>query len=82
VTAGLYSKLNQMDDWNSLIVHYLGLDHIDHAFGAFNSLIEDKLSEMDEIIEKNLFKNDEKWSSFNYRWSWNGWSSYVEAHVL
>ena len=33
-----------MNDWNLLIVHYLGLDHIGHASGAFNSLIKDKLS--------------------------------------
>jgi ethanolaminephosphotransferase len=44
-----------------LIVHYLGLDHIGHAYGAFNLHIKDKLSEMDEIIAKiysKIRKND------------------------
>ncbi|UJR24086.1 hypothetical protein I4U23_027053 [Adineta vaga] len=40
-----------MNQWDFLIVHYLGLDHIGHAHGAFNSFIKEKLIEMDEIIE-------------------------------
>ncbi|CAF2699105.1 unnamed protein product [Rotaria sp. Silwood2] len=61
VTEGLYSELNQMNEWNLLIVHYLGLDHIGHAYGAFNSFIKDKLNEFDKIIENiylKLNKND------------------------
>ncbi|CAF5003240.1 unnamed protein product, partial [Rotaria sp. Silwood1] len=50
VTNNLYSELNKMNEWNLLIVHYLGLDHIGHAHGAFNYLIKNKLNEYDEII--------------------------------
>lgn len=35
-----------------MILHYLGLDHIGHVFGPFNSLIKTKLFEMDNIIQK------------------------------
>ncbi|CAF3340115.1 unnamed protein product [Rotaria socialis] len=56
VTDGLYEELNRMNDWNLLIVHYLGLDHIGHAYGAFNSFIQDKLIEYDQIIENILLK--------------------------
>ncbi|CAF1347512.1 unnamed protein product [Adineta steineri] len=61
ITHGLYNELDQMTEWDFLIVHYLGLDHIGHAFGAFNSFIKDKLIEMDEVIEKivsKMNKND------------------------
>lgn len=61
VTAGLYTELKWKSDWNLLITHYLSLYHIGHASGAFNSLIKDKLSEMNAIIEKiylKLNKND------------------------
>ncbi|CAF1312754.1 unnamed protein product [Adineta ricciae] len=51
VTHGLYVELNQIEQWDLLIVHYLGLDHIGHAYGAFNSFVQDKLLEMDEMIE-------------------------------
>lgn len=40
-----------MNEWNFLIVHYLGLDHIGHAHGALNSFIKEKLIEMDHVIE-------------------------------
>lgn len=40
------------DDWDLLILHYLGLDHIGHNFGSnSHHLIKDKLVEMDKVIE-------------------------------
>ena len=45
-----------MNEWNLLILHYLGLDHIGHSHGAFNKLIEEKLFEIDEIINKIIEK--------------------------
>jgi len=76
-----------MNDWNFLIVHYLGLDHIGHASGAFNPLIKDKLSEMDKIIEKissKLTKNDFLLITGDHGMAdkgGHGGSSYVETHV-
>jgi ethanolaminephosphotransferase len=76
-----------MNDWNLLIVHYLGLDHIGHASGAFNALIKDKLSEMDQIIEtiySKMSKNDLLLITGDHGMvdkGGHGGSSYVETHV-
>ncbi len=40
------------DDWDILILHYLGLDHIGHISGPHSSLIGPKLMEMDDVIKK------------------------------
>lgn len=40
------------DDWDVLILHYLGLDHIGHTSGPHSSLIQPKLLEMDDILKK------------------------------
>ncbi|TRY75578.1 hypothetical protein TCAL_11431 [Tigriopus californicus] len=40
------------DDWDVLILHYLGLDHIGHLVGPSSPLVGPKLSEMDEMIRK------------------------------
>ncbi|XP_042507866.1 GPI ethanolamine phosphate transferase 2 isoform X2 [Macadamia integrifolia] len=39
------------DDWNLLILHYLGLDHVGHTGGRSSNLMIPKLMEMDEIIK-------------------------------
>jgi hypothetical protein len=39
-----------MNERNSLILHYLRVDHIGHAQRALNSLIREKLFQTDEII--------------------------------
>lgn len=51
VTRHLDSTLKR-DDWDILILHYLGLDHIGHISGPHSSLIQPKLLEMDDIIKK------------------------------
>lgn len=38
------------NDWDILILHYLGLDHIGHSLGGEHPQIEIKLKEMDLII--------------------------------
>lgn len=38
-------------DWDMLILHYLGLDHIGHSHGPASPLIGKKLSEMDNILK-------------------------------
>lgn len=37
-------------DWELLILHYLGLDHIGHVEGPKSSKIHTKLQEMDNVI--------------------------------
>uniref|UniRef100_UPI003AAC1024 GPI ethanolamine phosphate transferase 2 isoform X1 n=1 Tax=Centroberyx gerrardi TaxID=166262 RepID=UPI003AAC1024 len=51
VTRHLDSTLKR-DDWDILILHYLGLDHIGHVSGPHSSLIQPKLLEMDDILKK------------------------------
>jgi ethanolaminephosphotransferase len=51
VTRHLPSVLAPSADWYALVLHYLGLDHIGHAYGAASPLIYGKLHEMDAVIE-------------------------------
>ncbi|XP_027187605.1 GPI ethanolamine phosphate transferase 2 isoform X2 [Cicer arietinum] len=51
------------DDWNFLILHYLGLDHVGHIGGRSSVLMASKLSEMDDAVKKihsNILQNLEK----------------------
>ncbi|XP_014644283.1 PREDICTED: GPI ethanolamine phosphate transferase 2 isoform X2 [Ceratotherium simum simum] len=45
-------KALKRGDWDVLILHYLGLDHIGHVSGPSSPLIGRKLSEMDSILMK------------------------------
>ncbi len=38
-------------DWDSTILHYLGLDHIGHLSGPQSPLVPEKLAEMGRAIE-------------------------------
>ncbi|XP_071452153.1 GPI ethanolamine phosphate transferase 2 isoform X2 [Hetaerina americana] len=51
VTRHLDHELQQ-DDWDVMILHYLGLDHIGHVHGPYSKLIPQKLQEMDDVIKK------------------------------
>ncbi|XP_025145341.3 GPI ethanolamine phosphate transferase 2 isoform X4 [Bubalus bubalis] len=45
-------KVLKRQDWDMLILHYLGLDHIGHISGPSSPLVGHKLSEMDSILMK------------------------------
>ncbi|XP_051684262.2 GPI ethanolamine phosphate transferase 2 isoform X3 [Oryctolagus cuniculus] len=45
-------KVLKRGDWDVLILHYLGLDHIGHVSGPSSPLIGHKLSEMDSVLMK------------------------------
>lgn len=49
ITHRLESELKAAD-WELLILHYLGLDHIGHVEGPKSSKIHTKLQEMDNVI--------------------------------
>lgn len=80
-------ELNQTNQWNFLILHYLGLDHIGHSIGAFNSLIQEKLSEMDDVIDQissRMDSNDILIITGDHGMidqGGHGGSSYYETHV-
>ncbi|XP_025054875.1 GPI ethanolamine phosphate transferase 2 isoform X1 [Alligator sinensis] len=51
VTRHLDTVLKR-EDWDILILHYLGLDHIGHISGPNSPLVGPKLQEMDKILKK------------------------------
>ncbi|RZC32507.1 Phosphodiest and/or Metalloenzyme domain containing protein [Asbolus verrucosus] len=58
VTRNVKHEINRTD-WDIMILHYLGLDHIGHVFGPKSPLILTKLKEMDDIIEE-IYNNSKQ----------------------
>lgn len=52
VTRHLDDQLATQSDWDVLILHYLGLDHIGHKGGAKSTFMPAKHIEMDSIIKR------------------------------
>lgn len=50
VTRHIKTDLEQ-NDWDVVILHYLGLDHIGHLGGPNSPLMKPKQKEMDQAIE-------------------------------
>ncbi|KAL2498930.1 Alkaline-phosphatase-like family protein [Abeliophyllum distichum] len=50
VSRHLADELKSID-WDLLILHYLGLDHVGHIGGRNSNLMTPKLMEMDEVIK-------------------------------
>uniref|UniRef100_A0A182FLN6 GPI ethanolamine phosphate transferase 2 C-terminal domain-containing protein n=1 Tax=Anopheles albimanus TaxID=7167 RepID=A0A182FLN6_ANOAL len=50
ITTNMQSELKKYD-WNLMILHYLGLDHIGHVEGPFSDKMPGKLHEMDNVVE-------------------------------
>ncbi|QLL33875.1 hypothetical protein HG536_0F02000 [Torulaspora globosa] len=50
VTRHISEQLMNQEDWDVLILHYLGLDHIGHKGGSDSQFMPAKHQEMDEII--------------------------------
>ncbi|KYQ59999.1 GPI ethanolamine phosphate transferase 2, partial [Trachymyrmex zeteki] len=61
VTRHIRNELSN-DDWDVMVLHYLGLDHIGHVEGPFGPSIKPKLQEMDKIVAQIAHKV----------WDWNG----------
>ncbi|XP_031566161.1 GPI ethanolamine phosphate transferase 2-like [Actinia tenebrosa] len=62
VTRHLDKEL-QSNDWDIMVLHYLGLDHIGHLAGPTSPLVGPKLHEMDQIIQKihkSLLRDDKE----------------------
>ncbi|XP_066255027.1 GPI ethanolamine phosphate transferase 2-like [Euwallacea similis] len=51
VTRNVEVELERLN-WDVMILHYLGLDHIGHVLGPFSEKIPPKLKEMDKVIYK------------------------------
>lgn len=50
VTRNLPAEFSKTD-WDIMVLHYLGLDHIGHLVGPASSLVPPKLQEMDHVVE-------------------------------
>lgn len=66
MTRHLTSELSSTD-WDVLILHYLGLDHIGHLTGPNSPLVEPKLDEMDGIV-KQIYDSVTKQVCINKPW--------------
>ncbi|KAI0127610.1 alkaline-phosphatase-like protein [Xylariales sp. AK1849] len=51
VTRHIDDELRQ-DDWNTMVLHYLGLDHIGHKAGPRSPNMVPKQREMDDIVRR------------------------------
>ncbi|CAL9730744.1 GPI ethanolamine phosphate transferase 2 [Monosporozyma unispora] len=56
VTRHIPTQIKERDQWDTLILHYLGLDHIGHKGGAFSKFMPNKQTEMDNVI-KDIYNN-------------------------
>lgn len=52
VTRHIDDQISRMNEWDILILHYLGLDHIGHKGGPESVFMPKKQREMNDIIEK------------------------------
>ncbi|KAH9391657.1 hypothetical protein TYRP_022675, partial [Tyrophagus putrescentiae] len=52
VTRNVDLELQDLDSWDVMVLHYLGLDHIGHGHGYHSPLMDDKLLEMDQVVER------------------------------
>ncbi|XP_018052891.1 PREDICTED: GPI ethanolamine phosphate transferase 2 [Atta colombica] len=61
VTRHIQDELSN-DDWDVMILHYLGLDHIGHVEGPFGPSVKPKLQEMDKIVVQ-IAQKVQDWNS-------------------
>ena len=51
VTENALPELSKLNDWDFMVLHYLGVDHIGHSHGGATSrLMKAKLIEMDQVV--------------------------------
>ena len=52
VQRHLVPELKQAEEWDVLIAHFLGVDHVGHTFGPSHRAMETKLAEMDKALQE------------------------------
>ncbi|KAB0804642.1 hypothetical protein PPYR_01612 [Photinus pyralis] len=60
VTSNVLNELSN-SDWDIMVLHYLGLDHIGHVHGPFSPLVQPKLQEMDKVF-KRIYDETKVWN--------------------
>ncbi|VDP88712.1 unnamed protein product [Echinostoma caproni] len=68
VTRHLKDLFQRPSEWNGVILHYLGLDHIGHVEGPRGSSLPSKLSEMDTVADSIITQLNEIKSSKGDSW--------------
>lgn len=51
---------NRSKEWDVLIGHFLGVDHVGHRFGPNHLAMKEKLNQMNNFIEDTISKIDDK----------------------
>lgn len=46
-------------EWDVIIAHFLGVDHVGHTFGSNHPAMSKKMSELDAVLKKVIEKVDE-----------------------
>src|SRR5438046_2721597 len=59
VLTHLIPLVERPDDWDVLIVHFLGVDHAGHRYGPNHEAMNEKLKQMDGVIKDLVDKVDE-----------------------
>lgn len=54
VTYNVKEELKNLTEWDVMMLHYLGVDHIGHQYGFNSDLFPAKLNEMDDVF-RNIF---------------------------
>ena len=54
VTYNVNRDLTNLNDWDVMMLHYLGVDHIGHLYGFHSDIFVSKLNEMDNVF-RNIF---------------------------
>lgn len=52
VVSNLFPELARYREWDLLIAHFLGVDHVGHTFGPNTTYMSDKLDEMNTVLTK------------------------------
>nr|CCA20198.1 GPI ethanolamine phosphate transferase putative [Albugo laibachii Nc14] len=52
VVSNLFPELARYREWDLLIAHFLGVDHVGHTFGPNTTYMSDKLEEMNSVLTK------------------------------
>ncbi|OQS05884.1 GPI ethanolamine phosphate transferase [Thraustotheca clavata] len=57
VLAHIYPELEQ-SDWDVLIAHFLGVDHVGHTYGPNSPFMESKLDQMNDFLKSIIERVD------------------------
>lgn len=54
VVEHLVPTIQGPDDWDVIIAHFLGVDHVGHTFGSLHPVMATKLDQMNDVLTSVL----------------------------